>query len=312
MYTLERATLGKLEQITIRDEETGAYFSVLPSLGATLNHLALTNDKELVELLAGYENEAEWLKNEWYRGVKLSPFVNRITRGKYDWEGKSYTLPINMPSEGHAIHGLVYEKAFQEAYIGMEEEYGMIGLTYIYDGAIEGYPFAYKLNLYYQLSNNNFSCMTKVQNLGTSTMPYSDGWHPYFKLGGTVDNWVLQLPAVMTVDLQDNKIPTGNLIWEGKTPYINVLKDMELDQGFRFLLKERIWQTKLYNPVQQQQLIVWQDKSYPYVQIYTAPDRQSIAIEPCTSCADAFNNGKGLLEIPAGGRFMGRYGVSLV
>ncbi|MEZ9134254.1 aldose 1-epimerase, partial [Vibrio breoganii] len=40
-----------------------------------------------------------------------------------------------------------------------------------------------------------------------------------------------------------------------------------------------------------------QDESYPFVQLYTPTSEQSIAIEPMTCPADAFNNQIGLLTL---------------
>ena len=39
-----------------------------------------------------------------------------------------------------------------------------------------------------------------------------------------------------------------------------------------------------------------QDESYPFVQLYTPTSEQSIAIEPMTCPADAFNNQIGLID----------------
>jgi aldose 1-epimerase len=42
------------------------------------------------------------------------------------------------------------------------------------------------------------------------------------------------------------------------------------------------------------------DASYPYLQIYTPDDRQSIAIENLSSAPDSFNNGIGLIVLEPG------------
>ncbi|MGL6269156.1 MAG: hypothetical protein ACRC2O_14590, partial [Chitinophagaceae bacterium] len=39
------------------------------------------------------------------------------------------------------------------------------------------------------------------------------------------------------------------------------------------------------------------DKSYPYLQLYTPPHRNSIAIENLSAAPDAFNNGMGLVTL---------------
>ena len=66
-----------------------------------------------------------------------------------------------------------------------------------------------------------------------------------------------------------------------------------------------------------EELRIWLDGSFGFVQIFTGdtlPDlarrRHGIAVEP-TSCApNAFNSGDGLLVLPPGGAFEGRWGVT--
>jgi aldose 1-epimerase len=42
------------------------------------------------------------------------------------------------------------------------------------------------------------------------------------------------------------------------------------------------------------------ESSYPYLQLYTPPHRESIAIENLSAAPDAFNNGMGLINLEPG------------
>jgi aldose 1-epimerase len=56
----------------------------------------------------------------------------------------------------------------------------------------------------------------------------------------------------------------------------------------------------LKDPAQKIQLEIRPDKSYPYLQIYTPPHRQSIAIENLSAPPDSFNNGINLIILNPG------------
>ena len=56
----------------------------------------------------------------------------------------------------------------------------------------------------------------------------------------------------------------------------------------------------LRDPATGWQLEIQPDASYPYLQIYIPPHRQSIAIENLSAPPDSFNNGIGLITLAAG------------
>ena len=59
---------------------------------------------------------------------------------------------------------------------------------------------------------------------------------------------------------------------------------------------------------------MWQEAgpgAYRYLQVYTPPGRESIAIEPMTCAPNAFNNGMGLIRLDPGEAFTASFGISL-
>ena len=59
-------------------------------------------------------------------------------------------------------------------------------------------------------------------------------------------------------------------------------------------------------------LDIYAEQNYPYLQMYTPPHRNSIAIENLSGTPDCFNNGMGLMELAPGesARFVTRYKIS--
>ncbi|PLW97237.1 MAG: aldose epimerase, partial [Marinilabiliales bacterium] len=72
--------------------------------------------------------------------------------------------------------------------------------------------------------------------------------------------------------------------------------------------------TQLYSSKKNVSIHVWQETGlhkYNYVQIYIPPDRTTVAIEPMTSIADAFNHGEGLIILKPGDVYINNCGVYL-
>ncbi len=57
--------------------------------------------------------------------------------------------------------------------------------------------------------------------------------------------------------------------------------------------------------------VVFQDKSMNFLQIYTPEKRRSIAIEPMSCLADAFNNKIGLITLKPGKSISHHFGIKL-
>ena len=154
-----------------------------------------------------------------------------------------------------------------------------------------------------------------MKNTGNHALPVGDGWHPYFTLGESVDNCQLYFPACERIEVNDKMIPTGKLEQYSEFSETTSLQGVDLDTGFKLLEEEGIAEVKFHSPQQKITLKYWQEtgkQKYNYLQIFTPPHRQSIAIEPMSCATDAFNNGWGLIVLEEGARFSARYGLSLV
>src|SRR5699024_2359033 len=56
---------------------------------------------------------------------------------------------------------------------------------------------------------------------------------------------------------------------------------------------------------------VWRDDSLPWLQAFTAPERDSIALEPCSCPPDAFRSGTDLVVLEPGHSHRARWGVTV-
>lgn len=313
MYTQTIKVFGDYKIFQITNNENGEYFSIIPEVGARVHEICLKYNGTLLNILDN-EQDIDAIKNErWYKGVILTPFPNRVRGGKYTFNGEEYQLPINFPGEGHAIHGFAYDKTFEVVTTNLKEE-GSFTVKYMYDGSINGYPFPFTVQYTYMLKDSAFSCMVSVCNNGEKTLPLGIGWHPYYTLGTEVDNLHLKLPDVASIEVDELMIPTGKKDSMNDFKNVTQIYDTQFDTGFEIMSSDVIAVTQIYNPVNNLTLDSWQktgDKGFNYVQVFTPPGRKSIAVEPMTCPADAFNSKESLIEVAPHEEWSGSFGVKI-
>jgi aldose 1-epimerase len=102
------------------------------------------------------------------RGQVLIPWPNRLTDGRYDWDGETYEVPVN--DGPYAIHGLVRDVEWEVA--------GGAAFTYTLE-ASRGYPSTLRLRIEYALDDDGLTVHCVAENVGTRAAPFGAGFHPY-------------------------------------------------------------------------------------------------------------------------------------
>lgn len=269
---------------------------IISDLGCNLNKLILAGQNILDGNL-----EYESLKNnELAKSSFLIPFPNRICDGKYVFEGKTYQLEKNHEKEGHAIHGLIFDKKFSLINKMISDDFIFLIFKYeIKKSDFEGYPFNLFILITFKLEKKRLGIEVKATNLDNINVPYGVGWHPYIRFTDKIDNYSLALSSDDALEVSQEKImiPTSKIIKK----YIDKkIGNTVLDAGFTCLKKHM---TQIGN------IIVFQDESMDFLQIYTPGHRRSIAIEPMSCAADAFNNKMGLVALKPGEGAIHRFGI---
>lgn len=299
MYTITTENFFGIEKIKLSNPATGEYLSLIPSFGGNINELVLEKSGQLHSITAG-DTALETLsgiKTNYYRGAKLSPFPNRINRGKYNFDGKKYQLDKNAPP--HALHGLCWNLPFTVKKQICSDSSATLTLSATYQTLHNGYPFQYHIEIEYILAEHNFTCLTRLSNTSKHSIPIGDGWHPYFTTGSQVNTLKIHLPVHKQLELKA-LIPTGSYSSEQLFLTPTLLGNRSLDNCFELDNSGGIAETRIIDEMRNISIVVWQKagaNGYNYLQVYTPPDRKSIAIEPMTCAPDAFNNGKGLITL---------------
>lgn len=289
------------EEIILFDEATGAKATIIPSAGGILNAFEVKHNDNTINIVDGFLNADDWKQNvnNGHKSAKLSPFVCRLYNSTYKWDGRTYTTE-GFKLNGHAIHGLLHAVSHNVMIAEASAFMAECKLLYRYKGTDPGYPFAFDMNIRYRLeAGSRLTIITTVHNRSGRTIPMSDGWHPYFKLGETIDTSTLQINTKKEVEFNNLLIPTGKIIENKKWFKGALLKDVVLDNCFELMLDEPMPHCTLSDPSLGIELCIYPDRSYPYLQVYTPANRKSIAIENLSAAPDAFNNKIGLIELGA-------------
>lgn len=275
------------------DTTTGCIAEIF-AFGGILNAFHVPINGNSFNCIDGFSSveEAQESITTAFKSAKISPFVCRLQNGTYHLNGESYTIQKNYLGK-HALHGLIYDAVYELESINESETAAGILLTYHYAKNDAGYPFVFDISLRWELSpNNTLAVTTSISHQNKDAIPYADGWHPYFTLGGSVDQYFLQFDSDTQLEFDADLIPTGKKIKDKRFVEKQPLNEIFLDNSF-----ELVPNGKCVLSNDQFELNVIPDERYPILQVYTPDHRNSIAIENLSGAPDNFNNGIGLLML---------------
>jgi aldose 1-epimerase len=315
-YSIKHLQKNDFKLVVLKDEKLGTEVAVLPEFGGLLHGFSIRVDSDLFNIIDNYENREQAKKgiDKTYKSAKMSPFVCRIAEGRYVFDGKEYELK-NKFTDGSAIHGLLYNKHFAVTDETADEQGASLSLLYRYKKDDSGYPFNYDCSLQFVLrADNLLQVKTTLTNSGDLVIPVADGWHPYFMLGGSVDDYLMHFEADSMLEFDDKLIPTGKILPNDLFKEPRRIGQVILDNCFLIKTGKDRAACEIFNPQNKIKLSFFPDSSYSYLQIYTPPHRKSIAIENLSAAPDCFNNKLGLLLLPPGNSqtFTLLYQLSLV
>lgn len=281
--------------ITLRDTQSGTEAEIF-AFGALLNAFRIPVQGRPVNIIDGFSSVADARLNmvNGFKSAKLSPFVCRMRKGDYTFNGKQYHIQGQYLGE-HAIHGLLFGHTYVVTGSDSGDDHVSVTLSFEYKATDPGYPFPYTITITWKLgTGNRLTVTTSISHQNNHPIPYADGWHPYFKLGGSVDEWALQFNSQLQLEYDAELLPTGEKFTDSRFENGSLLSGIELDNSFELPGDKPV--CTLSNA--SLKLTIEPDANYPILQIYIPPHRKSIAIENLSGAPDNFNNGMHLLLVP--------------
>lgn len=289
------------EQFTIA---AAGYEAVLVEGGGirTLTH-------EGADVLAGYPLEERPVGG---RGQVLMPWVNRLRDGAYSFDGQDHQLAISEPRTGTAIHGLVRWCSWRALEVARDR--ARLGYRLM---AQNGYPWTLDLAAEYAVDAGGLTVTLSATNLADSPAPFAAGMHPYLAIAATwVDDVILTVPADTWQLVDERLLPAGTapVSWDHDFRAGRLIGSLELDYAYTDLLRGDDGLAVVRVESEGEVTELWLDGSFPWVQVFSGDSlergaRESLAVEPLTAPADAFNSGTDLVVLAPGRTWSGSFGV---
>lgn len=196
----------------------------LMARGATLTELQ-TPDRhgKLANIVLGFDDLAayESERNQFF-GCTTGRVANRIAKGTFTLDGKTYKLAIN--NTPNHLHGGVkrsLDKVIWNAEEFKKDNAQGVRFTYTSPDGEEGYPGTLKLAVTYTLNNDNELRIDYSATTDRAT-PVNLTNHTYFNLAGagtdTVFDHVLMVNADKYTPVDAGLIPTGEIAVVAGTP----------------------------------------------------------------------------------------------
>jgi aldose 1-epimerase len=221
------ATFGKMPDGTSVSVYTltnsqGMTMKVINYGGIITSLTAPDRNGNFEDVVLGYDSLSGYLKSNPYFGAIVGRYGNRIAKGQFTLEGKTYTLARN--NNGNHLHGGI--KGFDKVIWNIAEHASPDGqglrLTYQSKDMEEGYPGNLDVEVTYTLTEKN---ELKIAYRATTdkTTIINLTQHSYFNLSGNVKTDILQHELMLNADqfvpVDKTLIPQGGLRTVSETPF---------------------------------------------------------------------------------------------
>jgi aldose 1-epimerase len=195
LYTLENAN-GLIAKVT-------NYGGIITELHVPDRH------GKPADVVLGFDNLAQYLQKHPYFGATVGRVANRIAKGQFTLDGKTYTLAVN--NGPNHLHGGL--KGFDKVLWKAEPQAGAaVKFTYTSPDGEEGYPGTLAVAVTMSLTDANELRIDYTAATDKAT-PVNLTNHSYFNFAGAGDvlSHELMIAADHYTPPDSNRIPTGEI-----------------------------------------------------------------------------------------------------
>ena len=265
------------------------------------------------------------------KGAELKNLYNKNTGLDYMWSGDpaywNKTSPVLFPIIGSLKNDTCYVdgKAYQMGRHGFaremeftvsQQDSSLASFTLENDAStLQRFPFPFRLEIVYSISVDELEVTYKVHNTGNSTMYFSVGGHPAFKV-----------PLIPGSDYSDYYLEFNKKENAGRWPIspdglIETKPEPLLENSQRINLSKQLFlkDALVFKNLQSDKVKLLSSRSphglqfdfsgFPYLGIWAAKHSDFVCIEPWCGIADGVNSNQQLKEkeginaLPAGNSF---------
>jgi aldose 1-epimerase len=168
------------------------------------------------EITLGFDSLEGYLAQHPYFGALVGRFANRIAAGKFELDGKQYTLACNEKGRNH-LHGgrAGFDKRVWRAKELLEKNEAGVRFSYTSPDGEEGYPGRLEVTVTYSLNEaNELSFDYRAE--ATKATPINLTNHTYWNLSGpgsgAIYGHLLSLNCSYYLAVNEQLIPTGEVL----------------------------------------------------------------------------------------------------
>ena len=206
---------------TIRNAR-GASMHVI-TYGAIITSLRTADrNGRIDDIVLGFDDLEGYLKDSPYFGAIVGRYANRIAKGRFTLDGRTYQLPVN--NGANSLHGGTrgFDKVVWNATTFENDTSAGVVLTHVSSDGDMGYPGRVDVRVTYTLSDRDELGVDYLATTDKAT-PVNLSQHTYFNLAGDAQRdilgHVLELKASRYTPVDSTLIPTGAIVPVADTPF---------------------------------------------------------------------------------------------
>ena len=222
-----KALDGTEVQLFTLTNKQGAKATITNYAGTLVGLLMPDKDGKMGDVVLGFDNVSDYQspvfrKANPYIGALIGRYGNRIAKGKFTIDDKSYQVGVN--NGPNSLHGgkIGYDQKIWDATPGTSPDGPTLTLKYLSKDGEEGYPGNLQITVVYTLTDANALRIDYTATTDKAT-PVNLTNHAYFNLSHGVSKDVLKhevtLPADRYTVVDAGLIPTGELRPVRGTPF---------------------------------------------------------------------------------------------
>ncbi len=189
--------------------------------GATVVSIKVPDKKgHVADVALGYDNVDGYVTDKSYFGVTAGRYANRIAKGRFTLDGKTYQIPLN--DGPNALHGgkIGFNKRIWEERDVPGEN--AVEMTYLSPDGEEGFPGNLKVKVTFTLTDNSELRLDYFATTDKDTVLNLTN-HSYFNLDGQGNGDILgtemTIHASRMTPVDSTLIPVGDLKSVKGTPF---------------------------------------------------------------------------------------------
>ena len=187
--------------------------------GATIQKLLVKGkDGNYTNVVVGFNHPSRYLLDDNVLGASVGRYAGRISNGGFELDREKFYL---YHEDGVHLHG--GKEGFHHKYWTIDEvkndDSPSVKLSYKSKHLEEGYPGNLTVSVTYKLMNNALQVIYEGTTDRSTVINLTN--HSYFKLDSNpyIDDYELQLNCPYRLEMNENLLPTGDIIPVRKSEY---------------------------------------------------------------------------------------------